>query len=303
MAESFAPGDFLGLDGPECAYERARAVFLPVPYEKTTTYRKGTGDGPRALVEASKQVEFFDETLEEETFRRGIHTHPGVGGDDPPERFTERLREAAARLVADGKLVGAAGGEHSISLGLVEGHLQRYPGLTVLHFDAHGDLRDSYEGTRYGHGCVMRRVAAHAPIVQVGIRSLSAEEAAFAREGRVRTYFAYRSRRDPRFVESVLDGLGREVYVSIDLDAFDPSECPGVGTPEPGGLGWYDVVGILERVAAERRIVGFDVVELRPLPDTNHSEFLAAKLCYRLFGLALRSRERSEGGGATEVPR
>lgn len=297
----FSPGDFLDLSPEEAEYARAAAVILPVPYERTTTYRKGTAEGPAALLAASGQMETWDQVLEEEVWLRGLHTHPGLESAEPPEVFAETVAVEAGRLLANGKLVGALGGEHSISLGLVRAHRDRWPGLHVLHLDAHGDLRDHYEGTSYGHGCVMRRVAAIAPIVQVGVRSVSPEEAAFLREtDRVQTFWAHRLRRDPEAVEAILERLGPEVYVSIDLDVFDPSEVPGVGTPEPGGMGWYEVTELLERVAARRRIVGFDLVELCPIEGTNQSEFLAARLAYRLIGLALRHADRDRRGAARE---
>jgi agmatinase len=297
----FDPGAFLALEGEACDPSRARFAVLPVPYEKTTTYGRGTARGPAALLEASRQVELYDERGEDEPYRVGITTLPAVDFDGRPEALAEVLEERVAAILDRGQVPVLLGGEHSITLGPARATLARHPSVGLLHFDAHGDLRDAYEGTSYGHGCVMRRVReTGAPIVQVGIRSLSSEEASVttrARPGKVR---APGRGEVLTFYMHDLDGFGAElsevvasalpdpVYLSVDLDAFDSSILPSVGTPEPGGLSWNPALAILDTVARARRIVALDVVELMPIPGLHAPDFAAARLVYRAIGAIVR---------------
>jgi len=282
------PG-FLGIGPPHCAYETASAAVLPVPFEATTTYGKGTGRGPQAIVDASHQVELYDEELRRETYRLGVATLPAVEvGGLPYERASERIAEAARRVLADDKLLVALGGEHSITPPLVEAAASICGPLTVLQLDAHADLRETYDGTPHSHACAMRRVTERHPAVQVGIRSLSADEAVLIEKGGHHVFFAHQMVVNPGWTERALGLLRGNVYLTIDLDYFDPSLVPAVGTPEPGGPGWYETLSFLRRVAAQCRIVALDVVELCPITGQVVSEFTAAKLIYRLIGYALK---------------
>jgi agmatinase len=268
--------------GEPCAVEEAAAVLLPVPYEKTTTYRKGTADGPAALLGASTQIELFDAETRRTPHERGIATLPPVACDGMPDALAEQLAPLVGSHLDAGRIVGCLGGEHSISLGPIRAAADRHPGLGVLQVDAHPDLRDEYEGTKFGHGCVMRRVLEHDGIgglVPVGLRAVSHDDdEVIAADVRVKPFYACELHGD--WVENAVRALPEKVYVSFDLDGLDPSILPGTGTPEPGGLGWWDALRLLRAVAEQRTIVGFDVVELIPEPVSN---FVAAKLVFKLL--------------------
>jgi agmatinase len=285
----YKPGDFLGLPKGEEGSVDAPFVVFPVSYEATVTYQRGTGRGAKAAIDASHQVELWDEEFDDEPYRAGIRTVDGFASLARPERALPELRRRYASLQRPERVIAMIGGEHSITLPAVQACAEANPGLSVLQIDAHADLRDEYEGTRLGHGCVMRRACEVASIVQVGIRSLSREEDEFRRRGPVTTFFAHRDRgRDVS--EPVLAALSDVVYVTVDLDGFDPSLVPGTGTPEPGGLGWAEVTHLLRKVAASRRVVGFDVVELLPIRNHAASDFLAARLMYKMIGWVARAR-------------
>ncbi len=279
------PDTFLILDPDEHALERSRCVVLPVPYEETTSYRKGTRRGPEAIVRASGEMEDYDTELGYEPCRVGIHTAPALEPNEGPEAMAGRVREAVAHYAAQGKLVGMLGGEHSITSGAVAALAERHPGLSVLFFDAQADLRDDYQGWAHSHACAARRVLDHAAnLTLVGVRSMTGEEAAFAQERGVALF--PRGPEPIAEVDAIVDTLGEDVYVSFDLDVFDPSFMAAVGTPEPGGMGWWEALRILRAVSERRRIVGFDVVELAPDEGPEACAYTAAKLVYKLFAYA-----------------
>lgn len=284
------PSAFLGLRGRNAEYRSARFAVLPVPYDRTATYLKGTADGPAALIDASTQVELYDEALGAESYRAGVATLAELPVRDlEPEDMTREVERAYGRILKDGKIGILVGGEHSVSLGAIRAAHRRHRGLSVLQIDAHTDLRDRYHGTRFGHGCVMRRASEIVPVTQVGIRSLSREESRLVNRGRVRTFLSL-GPETGRLADRIVETLTDDVYVTIDVDGLDPSIMPGTGTPEPGGLDWFSAVEILRRVAAERNVVGFDVVELIRIPGQAVSEFTAARLTYRLLGFIARAR-------------
>lgn len=269
------------------AYDRARVVILPVPYDSTTTARAGARDGPAAIIASSIDMELYDVGLGYEPYRWGIHTLPELApltGD--AQATIERIEEVAGELIDDGKFVVTLGGEHTVAVGSARAHAKRIDGLSVLAFDAHADMRDSYMGSAYNHACTLRRISEVAPVTQVGLRSAEAEEYAHI-QARGHAYYppqTFRRLGDPR---EIIERLSEQVYVTIDLDGIDPSQMAAVGTPEPGGLFWDEVVELLAAVAADRRIVGFDVTELAPDEGPRACAHLAAKLTYRLIGLAL----------------
>jgi agmatinase len=284
---------FMHLDAPDAAFARARVVVVPVPFDGTTCYRPGTREGPQAIVDASRNLELYDAELRRSPYTVGIHTLRAVeivNGD--AEAMVERVERVTARLLEAGKWVLTLGGDHLVAIGAIRAHARRHPSLSVLQFDAHADLRDEYEGARYSAATVMRRTLEVCPrIVQVGIRSLSEPEARLVEERGIPQVLAAdiheeqaRGRRD--WIDRALAALGDEVYVTFDVDCLDPSLMPGTGTPEPGGLGWYDALALLTEVAAHRRIVGADIVELSPLLEGHTSPVVAAKLAYKLIGLA-----------------
>lgn len=288
------PDNFGGLRPEYSDAQRARFVVLPAPYDGTTTFLKGAARGPRAVITASQQVELWDEELEQETFTAGIATlEPPAIGPLPPEEVARVLEAAALPHVRAGQCLVTLGGEHSVTLGPARAVAAVYRDLSVLHLDAHGDLRAEYDGTPFGHGCIMRRLRDDLglTIVQAGIRSLSPEEAEVIRGGRgVRTFFRHKVRDFEAAAAEVIDALPtRDVYVSIDVDALDPSLVAGTGTPEPGGLSWWEALALLRAVAAKRRVVAFDVVETIPLEGQAVSEFVAARLTYRFMGYIVRA--------------
>jgi len=281
------PHNFGGLEGEFAALTTARAVVLPVPYDATTTYQGGTRLGPAAILAASRNMELWDEEVGA-VYRRGIHTLPELEPEaSGPAAMVERVEQVVGWILDQGKLPAILGGEHSITAGAVRAALRRHRGLSVLQIDAHGDMRDRYLGTPHSHACVMRRVRELVPATSVGIRSLSEEEAEYLASHPAPIWSVRQFRALGRNFGPILASLTDEVFVTFDLDGLDPSVLPATGTPEPGGLDWYEAVDLLRAVSGRARIVGFDVVELSPLPGHVASDFLAARLVYRLMGLAL----------------
>jgi len=286
------PSNFGGLEVEFSAWETARIAVLPVPYDFSTSYQSGTRWGPRAVIEASRNMELWDDERGA-IYRAGIHTLPEV---EPtalgPGAMVERVERAVEWILERGKLPAMLGGEHSITAGAVRAAKRRHPNLSVLQLDAHADMRNEYLDSPHSHACVMRRIRELVPAASVGIRSMSEEEAEYLKSNPLpiwsaRSFRALRGEWGP-----ILSALTDDVFVTFDLDALDPSVLPGTGTPEPGGLDWYEAVDLIAAVAARRRIVGFDVVELAPIAGQVASDFLAARLTYRMMGLALGGSSR-----------
>ncbi len=273
------------------AYRTSKVVLLPLSYEGTVTYGKGTGHGPRAILQASRQLELYDEELAQETFRIGIHTFKEIAGNTlSPGEMVAAVYRQVSRLVKDEKFLVALGGEHSLSLGPVRALSDKYKDLSVLQLDAHADLRDKYQGTKYNHACIGRRILELAPLTQVGVRSLSREEADYLKNRkRLKVFYASRITGRGDWIEKVISSLSPHVYLTLDLDVLDPGIMPSVGTPEPGGLGWYETLAFLRRLTRKKKIVGFDFMELSPQPGNIAPDFLAAKLVYKLLGYIFRS--------------
>lgn len=280
---------FLGLP-PQCRPQQGPKVgILPIPYDLTTSYQPGARRGPLALLEASTHLETYDEELGLDLSQRvQLETlAPIVPHTEGPAATMARIEAAAEEHLAQGYFLVSLGGEHSVTAPLVRAVARRHPQMGVLQLDAHADLRVSFEGSPHNHACVMHRVLEMGlPIVQVGIRSLTEEEHHLIRQGRVVTIFAPEAVEAPvsELVPRLLQALPPEVYVTVDLDAFDPGIMPATGTPEPGGLPWYRALAILRAVAQAKRVVSFDVVELSPIPGLVAPDFLAAKLVYKLLG-------------------
>ena len=281
--------NFLGIPDEENTFEKSRAVILPVPFERTVSYGVGTRNGPAAILEASRYVELYDDELDEDVHKIGIHTMPTwLPERMDPATCVAELEKAVAPLAAGGRFVLTIGGEHSISLGPIRAYHARYPGVSILHFDAHGDLRDEYEGEKHSHACAARRfLELGVPAVHVGIRSISREEVEFARQADLLIVSNREMHRSDSWMDRALARLTGDVYVTFDVDFFDGALVPGTGTPEPGGGTYDQALSILRRLAIERRIVGADVVEHAPLPGNRAPDFLVAKLCYKLIGYAL----------------
>ena len=288
MDEKIGVKNFLGLEDEYSSLKKSKAVILSVPYDRTTTYIHGTKDGPAAIIDSSRYLERFDDELGQETFKIGIHTMEPLDAEKlEPEALLEKVRSSTIELIKSNKLPVILGGEHSVSIGAVKAVKDAYPNLSVLQLDAHYDMRDEYFGSKLNHGCVARRISEICPVVQVGMRSYSKEEKDFLASqtnGRIRSINVYDILDMPMWKDIAVNALSENVYVTIDLDVFDPSLAPAVGTPEPGGIGWYEVLDFLKEVSKERKIVGFDIVELCPIKGQVATDFLAAKLLYRMLG-------------------
>ena len=266
--------------------EDARIVIIPVAYDGTSTWMKGADKGPDAIIEASANLELYDIETNSEVYLNGIFTDETIKGLSAPEDVVETVRKKVQEYIHRDKFAVVIGGEHSVSIGSMKAHVEKYHNITILQLDAHSDLRDEYNGSRHNHACVMARAREMCPIVQVGIRSMDSCEKDLAKKSSI--FFAHDIYRNRDWVEKVVSELSVRVYVTIDLDVFDPSVVPSTGTPEPGGLFWYDVLSLLKAVSESCDVVGFDVVELCPNDRNKAPDFLAAKLIYKLLSYKFR---------------
>ena len=282
---------FLNLSPEFSELNEARWVIIQAPYDSSVCYRPGARFGPQAILEASSQLEYFDEELLCEPFRIGIHTRNPIEPVVDPEDMSMLVREEALTFFAMGKRVCLLGGDHSVSIGAIQSAHKVYGRLNLVQFDAHLDLRDSYQGSTHSHACTMRRVWEMVNPVQIGIRSFSKEEFQFLKNEASEPIYA---RNIHASIEGALEEMNRRLlpelptYVTVDLDCLDPSIMPAVGTPEPGGLGWYQMLLFLREIATRYDVVGFDCVELAPIPGMNFPEFTAARLVYKIIGYTLK---------------
>lgn len=267
-------------------YESARVAVLPVPVEETTSYVKGTKNAPGAILTASAQVELYDEELFAEPCEVGIASLAPLNvGSGSIERALGKVESAVGRIIKDKKLPVMIGGEHSITPAAVRAVKRAHPSLTVVQLDAHADLRGEYEGTKWSHACAMARVLEICPAVQVGIRNLSHQEAARVAKEKLPVFFAHEIKKDKNWIEGVIGAVKtKDVYVTCDVDVFDSSILPDTGTPEPGGLDWYEVTWFIRALSQRKNIVAFDFVELAPQKGHHASDFLVAKLIYKCIG-------------------
>jgi N1-aminopropylagmatine ureohydrolase len=272
------------------SFEESRVVILPVPVDRTTSYVPGTRNGPREILQASSHMELWDEEVGADVHTVGIFTLPEMElpfGELQP--LMEEIQRVAVEILSRDKFLVTLGGEHSITPPLVAAAAQKYPGLHVLQLDAHADLRDCYMGTPHNHACAMRRSLEHAPITQVGIRSMSTEEAQALGMLKTKIFYDVSMRENPRWIDAVVESLGDPVYITVDVDAFDPGIMPATGTPEPGGLTWYEALALLRATFRKRRVIACDVVELSPLPGLMAPNFLCAKLVYKMLAYKFRT--------------
>jgi agmatinase len=287
--DQVAVGEFGGLQ-PSTDFEHARVVILPIPLDRTTSYVPGTRNGPHEILVASSHMELWDEETETDIHDVGICTLPEM--DFPYASMDEvvrSIRRVAAEIVSRDKFLLSLGGEHSITGPLVAAVASKHSGLSVLQIDAHADLRDTFMGTPHNHACAMRRVLEYARATQVGIRSLSPEEAAAAPTLPTEIFYDFNMRQQDDWIGRVVDSLGETVYITIDVDGFDPAIMPATGTPEPGGLGWYEALALLRRVIEGRNVVGCDIVELSPMGGNVAPNFLCAKLLYKILSYKFAS--------------
>ena len=293
--ETLPPDNFLGLDAQHSAYESSAALILPIPYEGTVSYGQGTREGPRAIIHASQQVELYDRELDDEpALSYGVHTLPALAPVvSGPAAMVDAIAACAEEHLRSGKLLVGLGGEHTVSAGMARAVQAVHGDFVLVQIDAHSDLREEYEGSPYSHASVARRVLdMGATIAQFGIRSICREEIDLIRSepDRLRVWFA-----EDVHAGGHLEALaeivgGRKVFLTIDLDGFDPALVAATGTPEPGGLSWEQVLAIVRTVARAGEVVAVDCVELAPIPGQHASDFLAAKLIYKTIGLVLSSR-------------
>jgi agmatinase len=294
--DRLATAEFCGTTPTTTDFDHARVVIFPVPLDRTTSYVPGTRNGPHEILLASSHMELWDEETETDVHSIGLFTLPEMEFPFATmEEVIREIRRVATEIVSRDKFPVVLGGEHSITAPVVAAVAAKYPGLSVLQIDAHADLRETYMGTPHNHACAMRRVLEYARATQVGIRSLSPEEAAAAPALPTEIFYDYNLRQHEDWIERVVDSLSETVYVTIDCDGFDPAIMPAVGTPEPGGLSWYEALALLRRVIESRRVVGCDIVELCPLPGNIAPNFLCAKLIYKIlsyrFGRELSRRD------------
>ncbi|MEG8947032.1 agmatinase [Rosettibacter firmus] len=296
MKELSIKQNFLGIEKKYSNYENSQIVILPVPLEKTVSYGKGTGKGPIEILKASHYVEFYDEEMKRELcFEKGICTLELMNLQKLSiEKSLQKIHKEVAKHIDEGKFVVTLGGEHSLSAAPIMAYNERFPNLSILQIDAHSDLRDSYEGSKYSHASVMARVAEfNSNIVQVGIRAQCIEELDLKRKKGIKTFYAREIKMGmygENWQEIVANNLTENVYITFDVDGLDPSLIPATGTPEPGGLFWDETMNLLKIVGSEKNIVGFDVVELAPTKFHPSSNFVAAKLTYKMLNYAFIGR-------------
>ena len=285
MTESQSlPMNFGGIAAEEfSSFNNARILVWPISYEGTVSYGGGTGQGAMAIIDASRNMELYEEETDAEVYKLGIHTLPESPSIDPPERMMNSLYDRAKELVGSGKFLTMIGGEHSISAPVIRAHAEKYSNLSILQIDAHADLRDTYDGTPYSHASIMARVVKdlHIPAVQVGIRSISVDEARVVDQLPTRIFWAKDIVGRDDWWDEAVDGLTENVYLTIDIDGLDPSLVSATGTPEPGGLGWYETIGLIRTLARRRNIIGMDLTEYSYVKGQNASAFLCAKLIYK----------------------
>lgn len=270
--------------------ETSKIVLIPVPYDGTSTWQKGADNGPQAFLNASENMELYDIETKTEVYQHGVFLADAVTEYTSPESMVKAVHEVTKKYIKKNKFVTVFGGEHSVSIGTIRAFNEMYPNLTVLHIDAHADLRKEYEGSTCNHACAVHEASQATNLIQVGIRSMDVMEKAFMDADK--TYFAHEMAIDDNWMDSAIDQITDHVFITFDLDAFDPSIMPSTGTPEPGGLLWYETLDFLKQVFTEKNVVGFDIVELCPNALDKSSDFLAAKLYYKMLSYKFQDADR-----------
>jgi agmatinase len=272
---------YAGIPNELAKLEHAKIVLIPVPYDGTSTWQKGADKGPDAFLNASENMELYDIETDTEVYKQGVHLTEAITENSSPEAMVNAVHEETKKYIKKNKFVTIFGGEHSISIGTIRAFNEMYPSLTVLQLDAHADLRESYEGSKCNHACAVYEASQTTNLIQVGIRSMDSIEKTVMDEEK--TYFAHEMAVDDTWMDAAIDQMTENVFITIDLDVFDPSIMPSTGTPEPGGLLWYETLEFLKQVFEEKNVVGFDIVELCPNTKDKSSDFLAAKLYYKML--------------------
>ncbi|MGB5667153.1 MAG: agmatinase [Maribacter sp.] len=273
--------NYAGIPDEFAQLETAKVVLIPVPYDGTSTWGKGSDKGPDAFLNASENMELYDIETETEVYEQGIYLAKAVSENKSAEAMVNAVHTITKEYIKRNKFVTLFGGEHSISIGSIRAFNECFDNLTVLHIDAHADLRESYDGTKYNHACAVHEANQTTNLIQVGIRSMDTIEKTVMDEEK--TFFAHEMANDEYWVDKVIELMTDNVFITFDLDALDPSIMPSTGTPEPGGLFWYETLEFLKQVFQDKNVVGFDIVELCPNPSDKSSDFLAAKLYYKML--------------------
>jgi len=283
---------FAGIPAEYAEKHKAKIALLPVPYDGTSTWGKGADKGPEAFLQAAENMELYDIETDSEVYKQGVYLAPAVEENESPEAMVNAVHIATKTLIQQKKFVTLFGGEHSVSIGSIRAFNESFENLTVLQIDAHADLRSSYEGSPFNHACAMSEANESSNLIQVGIRSMDVSEKQVMNVDQV--FFAHDMAQDDFWMDNVLDLLTEKVYITIDLDGFDPSLLPSTGTPEPGGLHWYETLQFLRRVFAKSNVVGFDIVELCPNEAEKSSDFLAAKLYYKMLSYKFEDNDYND---------
>ncbi|MBC8767272.1 agmatinase [Arenibacter sp. BSSL-BM3] len=273
--------NYAGIPDEFAQLEKAKVVLIPVPYDGTSTWGKGADKGPEAFLKASENMELYDIETDTEVYQQGVYLANSVDEDSSPEAMVNAVHKVTKEYIKRNKFVTIFGGEHSISIGTIRAFNECFDNLTVLHIDAHADLRKSYDGTKFNHACAVHEASQTTNLLQVGIRSMDAIEKTFMDEEK--TFFAHDMVNDEYWTDKVIDLMTDNVFITFDLDALDPSIMPSTGTPEPGGLFYYETLEFLKQVFTDKNVVGFDIVELCPNKSDKSSDFLAAKLYYKML--------------------
>lgn len=283
---------YAGIPDEYAKLETSKIVLIPVPYDGTSTWQKGADKGPEAFLEASENMELYDIETDSEVYKNGIYLCAPVTLNATPEAMADAVQQETKKYIKKNKFVTIIGGEHSISVGTIRAFNEVYQNLTVLHIDAHADLRQSYEGSTCNHACALYEASQNTNLIQVGIRSMDEQEKSVMDFDK--TYFAHEMTTDDSWMDSAIDQMTDNVFITFDLDAFDPSILPSTGTPEPGGLFWYETLEFLKEVFKEKNVVGFDIVELCPNGNEKSSDFLAAKLYYKMLSYKFKNEDEEE---------
>jgi agmatinase len=272
---------FAGIPEKYSNFDTAEIIIIPVPYDGTSTYGKGADKGPDAIFDAAENMELYEIETDSEVYKKGIFIAPTITENSSPEQMVNAVKQATLKNIEANKYVTLLGGEHSVTIGAIQAFKKIYKNLSVLQLDAHSDLRPSYNGSAYNHACALHDASKTCNLVQVGIRSMDTVELPFVNSETLFT--TYRIRSNQNWQQDAVDLLGQHVYITIDLDVFDPSIMPSTGTPEPGGLLWDETLEFLKKVFSQKNVVGFDIVELAPITGISAPEFMAAKLYYKLL--------------------
>ena len=284
---------FGGIPEEFAKYEKSKIVLLPVPYDGTSTWQKGADKGFEAFLEASENMELYDIETDSEVYKNGISILDAITEKSSPDAMVEAVYKSVQHQIKRNKFVTLFGGEHSISIGAIRAFYETYENLTVLHLDAHADLRKEYEGSKYNHACAVYEASQHTNLIQIGIRSMDASEKLTMDFEKV--YFAHEIAQDNFWMDSALEQMTENVFITFDLDVFDPSIMPSTGTPEPGGLFWNETLEFLNKVFGEKNVVGFDIVELCPNSNNKAPDFLAAKLYYKMLSYKFSNNTNTTG--------